>query len=275
MIIKLLMMCKNESDMLDPWIKYHGSLFGYRNLYIFDNGSTEAAAKKSLIEAESLGVHVDRSHPEHSDFIAKGDILAAHIKKLDIEDPADFYIPIDCDELLGVEDASGATHFDADSIELELAPFLNYPGALMISAAYNNMAGYPKRFSRIASNGKTFFARNACVFLDNGFHAGHGVQSDARQATRIVYVHFHYKPYDTLVMHSRQKLCMFTDDFSEAGLRDYMDKQLTGFHVAQHLLTTKEKYYASFDNIPYIELPSLRLAFDRAKAEMPFSSAYT
>jgi hypothetical protein len=176
--------------------------------------------------------------------------------------------------LLGVEDASGAAHFDADSIKRELAPFSSYPGALMISAAYNNMARYPTRFNRKASNRKTFFARNACVFLDNGFHMGHGVQADARQATPIIYISFHNKPYDTLVIHSRQKLSVFTNDFSEAGLREYVAKQMPGFHVAQYLLRTEEEYYARFDNAPYVELPSLRQAFERAKAEMPFSSAY-
>ena len=41
MIIKLFTMVKNESDIIEHWIKYHGKLFGYDNLYIIDNKSDD------------------------------------------------------------------------------------------------------------------------------------------------------------------------------------------------------------------------------------------
>ena len=39
--VKLFTMVKDEDDIIDIWIKYHGWLFGYNNLYIVDNFSTD------------------------------------------------------------------------------------------------------------------------------------------------------------------------------------------------------------------------------------------
>ena len=36
-IIKIVLITKNETYLIKKWIKYHGEIFGYDNLYIIDD----------------------------------------------------------------------------------------------------------------------------------------------------------------------------------------------------------------------------------------------
>ena len=46
MKIKVLTMVKNEEDIIEYWINYHGTIFGYRNIYIVDNYSDDGTYEK-------------------------------------------------------------------------------------------------------------------------------------------------------------------------------------------------------------------------------------
>ena len=48
MKIKVLTMVKNEEDIIEYWINYHGTIFGYRNIYIVDNYSDDGTYDKIL-----------------------------------------------------------------------------------------------------------------------------------------------------------------------------------------------------------------------------------
>ena len=59
MSIKLFTMVKNENDIIEYWIKYHGKLFGYSNLYIVDNMSNDGTYE--IIEFyQNYGVNLFR-----------------------------------------------------------------------------------------------------------------------------------------------------------------------------------------------------------------------
>ena len=52
-------MVKNEVDIIEYWIKYHGKMVGYENLYIVDNMSNDGTFE--VIEFyKNHGVHVYR-----------------------------------------------------------------------------------------------------------------------------------------------------------------------------------------------------------------------
>ena len=46
MSVKLFTMVKDEVDIIEYWIMYHGKLFGYENLFIVDNMSTDGTFEK-------------------------------------------------------------------------------------------------------------------------------------------------------------------------------------------------------------------------------------
>src|SRR5580698_10575392 len=98
--IACVMMQKNETLLLRPWLAYHGYLFGFENLYVLDNGSDALDVRATLGEFARKGVHVDWSHASRQDYLAKGDLVGARLQALDVAREYDFLIPIDCDEFV-------------------------------------------------------------------------------------------------------------------------------------------------------------------------------
>lgn len=94
MIIKLFTMVKDEIDIVEDWLKYHGTLFGYQNLYVIDNMSQDGTFEK-IQEYQSKGVFLIQKE----DYKLKGD----YINEL-INDPKrgeyDIAYPIDIDEFI-------------------------------------------------------------------------------------------------------------------------------------------------------------------------------
>src|SRR5271170_8315503 len=102
--IACLMMQKDEDLLLRPWLLYHGYLFGFENLYVYDNGSKSTRIFETLREFADIGVHVDLSFTRQEDFENKGAILGEKIKEFKNSDLYDIAIPLDCDEFLAIHD---------------------------------------------------------------------------------------------------------------------------------------------------------------------------
>ena len=63
--IAIFMMQKNEKDLLPIFVAYYGHLFGYENIYIFDNGSDtymldELRKSESFVVISALDFHQTR-----------------------------------------------------------------------------------------------------------------------------------------------------------------------------------------------------------------------
>jgi hypothetical protein len=48
MRVACVVMQRNETDCLEPWLRYHGYLFGYKNLFVIDHGSELPAVRQIL-----------------------------------------------------------------------------------------------------------------------------------------------------------------------------------------------------------------------------------
>lgn len=57
-MIKLFTIVKDENDIVAEWVHYHGRLFGYTNLYIIDNMSTDGTYEKLLELRNEHGCYV-------------------------------------------------------------------------------------------------------------------------------------------------------------------------------------------------------------------------
>ena len=64
-MIKLFTMVKDEVDIIEDWILYHGTLFGFENLYIVDNMSNDGTYEV-IQKYEKNGVHSFR-HPNYKE----------------------------------------------------------------------------------------------------------------------------------------------------------------------------------------------------------------
>lgn len=92
MSIKLFTMVKDEVDIIDYWIMYHGKLFGYENLFIVDNMSTDGTFEK-INSYKNRGIHIFREQ----DYKRKGEIMTNLIKSVGSYDIA---FPLDIDEFI-------------------------------------------------------------------------------------------------------------------------------------------------------------------------------
>lgn len=266
------MMQKNEDELLLPWANYHGKLFGYDNLYIFDNGSTIEGISEKLEHLETLGVTIDRSKSAQGDFETKGDIIAAKIKELNEKQKIDFSFPLDCDEFVGVEEDLTAPSFDAPRIFEELSKYAGSKRALMIKKGYDNHPADPTLFRRTSSVSKTFFASDSCESLDIGFHNGIAKGNAGRTTTNLIYVHYHCKPYDRAIAQTKQKLLARIEGFDRASLLDYVENRKPGHHLVKILLYKDEtEYLESFANGNFIYLEPFVKKMDAYGIQLPYA----
>jgi len=166
--VAFVMMQKDEEFLLAPWIEYHGNLFGYENLFIFDNGSLKSSVLQILEKYENLGVHVDRTKNSREDYLNKGKVVGNLINNLDKTDYYDFFFPTDCDEFLALRTDWGFS-CSRDEIFNEIQKYLNEPKTLKIPL---QIANHPKMkdFYYYFTFHKTFFARNTFGSTDHGHH---------------------------------------------------------------------------------------------------------
>jgi hypothetical protein len=138
------MMQKNETLLLDPWIRYHASLLGSEHIYVYDNGSSDTAVIQTLRDAEKSGVNVFWDYTRQEDFLCnREELTAGLIRRLDEEHPYDFYFPIDCDEFLACSLPGGTLSCDKQDILDALQLHLQAPEVLVISHKYWNNILYP------------------------------------------------------------------------------------------------------------------------------------
>lgn len=263
MKIACVMMQKDETILLDPWIRYHSDLIGSGNLYILDNGSTAPSVIRSLRQAELDGVHVLWDYRSRRDYLERGPLIVELIQHLDREGCFDFYFLLDCDEFLACQTGAGPSCQRQD-IEAVLRPFLGSQEVLVIQYKYWHNPCRKNFYSITNSSRKCFFAHGSCDFLDHGFHHGRSKLGKNDQSTVIVFFEFHYKPYRLHRISSRQHLCGVLDDFSRRSLRAYRAKRKYAHHCAEDLLKGKYDFVRSFLGAQgELEIQGLLATFDR------------
>jgi hypothetical protein len=218
--IALIMMQKNESLLLEPWIRYHVDLIGTSSIFIYDNGSTDAQTLTTLAAAENMGLKINRTYNHQKDYYARGELFADLIKSLDASNPHDFYFPIDCDEFLAC-DIDGKLSCQRDDILVSLAPLVRDGKVLTIPHKYVNSPYHINRYSKITNCKKCFFAQGACEALSDGFHEGKSKNRSQERQTKITYIEFHYKPYADHMRLSAQKIDYLIPILSRKNLAAY------------------------------------------------------
>ncbi len=269
MKVRIIMMQRNEVDLIYPWVLYHGVRFGFQNLRVIDNGSSDSFQPR-LDYLQSIGVQVSRQYNSREDFVNKGRIISEIIKHYDEEDPADFYFPLDCDEFVGVELQGGQLSFYEADIFNELRDHYKSSEALTVATYFDNHPTETASFKRTTGQRKSFFAEGTCQSLDRGFNNPKLKGGGGRKKTSIVYMHYHFKPYPIVRQHARQKLEAFLEDFSKEALRQYISEKRTGFHSARHLLVG-EREYLTRDPSLFKNVAAFAEAFKSLGIPLPFS----
>jgi len=274
MNIACLMMQKNEGPLLRSWIDYHVKIFGPKNIFIYDNGSTDTFTKQVLLAAEQAGVNVEYGFNTRQHFEDKGNIFSTKIHELENSGNYDFFFPLDGDEFLAVETTDNKLSVDPVIIKSRLSPYINSPDILMINSEYNNNPMARDYYKRRDIQRKCFFAKNACASLDMGYHNGKAKSSDAEVKTPIIYFHFHNKTYDNYQRSAREKMLGRVKDFSEETLKEHLAQRKIGFHVIPALLKSRAEYEAGFELSGHLHFPDLRNSIEQTGRSEFFESFF-
>jgi hypothetical protein len=252
------MMQRDEDALLEPWLAYHGALFGFDNLFVFDNGSTSPHVRAVIDRYRRRGVNFDTRWSDPKYFERKHRILIAKIDELRRGGAHDLYIPMDADEFL--------VHFDRDGLTCDRAAILAYLAGLAgerdvlrIRTLLYNIPGHPDRYYA-ADLSKVFFAQGDVVELSHGLHFGATDLSDQYRDVDVTYLHFHNKPFAELLRSARRKLESRVDVDSPEALRAYVGH---GDHLTRYFSMTERDYVASFAGLDYVAFPPFRQALDR------------
>jgi hypothetical protein len=188
-------MVKDEVDIVEDWLKYHGTLFGYNNLYVIDNMSQDGTYEK-IKEYEQKGVCIS----QRPDYRLKGQYMDELINNPDFGE-YDFAYPIDIDEFIVYYDKSAnkllpfrtKNYFSTLSMERHIVFKANYIQSIITTgstdgykrAAAESTHGVYQDYKHMA---KTFINKRKWTGkLDHGNH----YSTDNYCMTDLCLVHFH------------------------------------------------------------------------------------
>lgn len=258
-----VMMQKDEAVLLEPWIVYHGHLFGFENIYIIDNGSTMPEVQEVLARFITFGVHVDFSHSTRIDYLNKGDIVGELIRTLDANGKHDFFFPTDCDEFIIKQTTTGFS-CNRMAIHSHLELFRDEPKTLRMRYQLDNHPTLPDCYVHAGSS-KTFFAAGSFGWTDHGHHCDGSRLAEGSRFTALLHIHFHHMPFENLLRAARQRWIGTVDIDDKAKLTGY---QGASAHLARYLLMSADEYYTQFNQKLLVHFPQLRHLLNSLEAPL-------
>ena len=251
--VRCVMMQRDETILLEPWLRYHGYLFGFDNLVVLDNGSIDATIIETLDRYEAIGVTVYRNLSAHFDFEQKGHHIGELIRSWDDTIDYDFALPMDCDEFITLLNPGGLT-CERSAIIGAFDQMRGERQALGIELALFNTPERPATFiPRLSPKG--FVAQGTLRSLDCGFHEPTTIDGGRRE-TSFVYIHYHNKPFDLAQRAATWKLSGRLDITDPTSWQNYAGP---GHHLLPLLRMTANEYRLSFANTFQVRFD----AFDR------------
>lgn len=265
--IAVLMIHKDEIDLFEPWIIYHGELFGYENLYIWDNGSTDPKIPALIEKWTDRGVRFLDGARRAERFRDKGRIFEMQIKALERFGYYDFFLPLDSDEFVALKAVDGVIETRKDHI---LSAFDRLdPGADLFSVDYNypNNWHNPRRFFGWQFN-KRFVRRDSFVSMDQG---AHDIVTRRRQeptVTNFAFIHFHYRPFAHMRQNAIDKLILQPEILKKS------EDELRKNRLGRYIVMSEAEYYQEFatmdTTLQSYEAPHLEHFFKGFGRELPF-----
>jgi hypothetical protein len=235
--IKCITMQRDETQLLEPWLRYHGHLFGYENLVVLDHGSREPAVVSVLHRYRAAGVTVVLLDAAPALYARKGGLVTQAIRALDRAAAFDFAVPLDCDEFLAVLEP-GDLSADREAIHAAFDALIGEARALAIEMSFTNLVGRPGWFATGVA-WKRFLPAGGVIELDHGFHAPRASPGAGVRQTRLCHLHFRHKPFAVFLDHARRKLATRVDCGDVQALLSYAGP---GHHLVPYLFMTAQEY---------------------------------
>ena len=211
-IVKIFTVTKNETDLLEDFVHYHGSIFGYSNVVLIDNDSDCEIVLELYRKFRRMGVIVEK----HSSYRgpSQGEAFTKYMSKY--RHQCKFMVGLDTDEFIQFPDFMTITKnfSQKTSVPYLRNRFRAYFSGLRSDASKFNVVTYfnsvpdpsditykdqkvlrPARdivhFSQApAKPKKCFFRSETFLSTVNGCHNGE-VSKGVEVTSNLCYVHFH------------------------------------------------------------------------------------
>lgn len=204
-LVKIFCVAKDESDLMESWLIYHGSLVGFENLVVMDNKSTCTTVLNVYEKYKKQGVTVETC--ESFSGCAQGEAFTTSMRKQ--QNFCKFLIGIDADEFITFPDflsgKRGADHktrlreyllgLPDDTTKFEISTYFESvpdpSSRFYVDHKIENPAQNISTFRRCTPRAtKYFFRSGAFVSTVNGCHNGR-VSRGKTRASSLCVVHYH------------------------------------------------------------------------------------
>ena len=186
---KLFTIVKDEIDIVEEWLIYHGCMFGWQNIFIIDNYSSDGTWEK-INEFKNL-VNIFRK----DDYSKKGEYMRDLINKNCSDGEIAF--PIDIDEFIVYFD-NNKVIVDKDHINnyINNLPEFSLYKANYINALITQNNGYEKAVHEIYCGSYCNMGNSAKSFFNTKYYKGdidHGnhIRCTNFLLTKLCLVHYH------------------------------------------------------------------------------------
>ena len=257
-------MQRDESELLPIFLKYYGEGFGYPNLHIFDNGSS-ASMVGIFAEFGCLGVNFYHQYSTQNDFNEKSKIFNKFMKKHRFQ--YDVFLPLDCDEFVGLRDERDNYSCDFEEIGDYFASLNS--GGFWVGSRLRNQASKINSFYEYQGVRKLWFKDCDVEGLSLGAHRVKEPQ-DIRDS-RICYLELHNREFSAVRAAAVRKMTGRVASFEEVDLLKYRG---AGQHLVPYLLKTgEEQYYQNLQKQNWKHTTALQDAFTALDIDPPFNGS--
>lgn len=250
-MVKVFTMVKDEVDIVRDWVIYHGCLFGWSNIYVIDNYSTDGTYE-ALQEFKDL-IHIIQK----PDYRQKG-IYMTELMRLHSRGDDKIFFPIDIDEfIVYLEPNSNKITFDRDFINQyiqNLPPSKVYKTNYILSLLNNNI-GYDRAQAVIdygvyhdyKNMAKSFF--NTQYFNEVIDHGNH-YPCNQYHMTNLVLVHYHYRNIEQIKKKTLNNIIGlgFNPDLQNLINIIHNNENCEGNHHIKRYIEILENRYEIFHN---------------------------
>lgn len=185
-LVKVVCLTRDEYDILEDFLLYYGYLFGYENIVLIDNKSTDPRVLEIFEKYKSKGVTIEY---DETPMGLQGSIMTRYLHKY--KDTCELLLPIDTDEFL-FDANSYINRTNAIDREKILHTLRNIPQDCTILQVSNYLQSIPDKNHPQFKNqkhtrppreivhfadtyhhiSKLFFRSNAFVSVGDGQHSG-------------------------------------------------------------------------------------------------------
>lgn len=245
-MIRIFTMVKGELDVVTDWVIYHGTIFGFKNLYIIDNLSRDGTWEELVRLKKKYNIKIVRL----PDYKKKGEYMTSLIKTFCSR--GDLAFPIDIDEFIVCFDKQ------TNTISCNQNKFNQIINSLPLSAVYKmnyiqckviNKNGYNHAlieathgtYDDRGNHAKSFF--NNALFNGKIDHGNH-YRTNNYILSNLCLVHYHTRNLNQMkkkIFNNVSGLGYPT--FNLQGLRKLTGNNVPGHHHVRNQIEVLEKKY--------------------------------